>query len=190
MSRVDKIMGQLEMMKLDLARQETTEQKNIFRGLMKALIGRIPEAKRLDEIEYKLDDMKKELDVTSNPEAQKTIMRKMRQIAKSAHQEKQGETSAMIEKEDIVDLSNAKPADKICCPFALEKVETKMLLQSEPPVFKKPRKERTVKKPRKKIIIIEDSDDDSVPIAQLKVKKTKVTKVTKTTKTTKKMDVS
>jgi hypothetical protein len=90
-----------------------------------------------------------------------------------------------------VDLSNAKPADKICCPFALEKVETKMLLQSEPPVFKKARKERTVKKPIKKIIIIEDSDDDSVPIAQLlKVKKTKVTKVTKVTKTTKKKDVS
>jgi hypothetical protein len=269
MSRVEKIMEQLEMMKIDLARQKTTEQKNRIRGLMKTLIGRIPEAKRLDEIECKLDDMKKELDVTSNPESQKMIMRQMRQIVKGAHesdskedlvdlsnakpadkigcpesqsQDYSSEEELFSDEDDdepevevltaekikaaldmahelerrldalslskeapifksipclkpkmlAVDLSNAKPADKICCPFGSEKVETKTLLQSEPPVLKKPRKERTVKKPRRKIIIIEDSDDDdSVPIAQLiKVKKTKVTKVTKTTKTSKKRDAS
>lgn len=53
MSRVAKIMGQMDLMKIDLDKQETTEQKNIIRGLMKTLIKRIPEAKRLDDEEVK-----------------------------------------------------------------------------------------------------------------------------------------
>ena len=47
----------------------------------------------------------------------------------------------------VVDLSNAKPADKICSPSDSEKP-------------KKARKERTVKKPRKRLIIILEEMDD------------------------------
>jgi hypothetical protein len=61
----------------------------------------------------------------------------------------------------LLDLSNAKPADKICSPFGSERVEKKML---EQPILKKARKERTVRKPRKRILIIfeeiEEEDDE------------------------------
>jgi len=43
-----------------------------------------PLMSRIDEIEYKLDDMKKELDTADSPETKKMIMRMMRQIAKQA----------------------------------------------------------------------------------------------------------
>jgi len=43
-----------------------------------------PLMSRIDEIEYKLDDMKKELDKADNPETKKMIMKMMRQIAKQA----------------------------------------------------------------------------------------------------------
>ena len=47
-----------------------------------------PLMSRIDEIEYKLDDMKKELDATDNPETKKMIMRMMRQIVKEAPEAK------------------------------------------------------------------------------------------------------
>lgn len=48
----------MDLMKIDLDKQVTTVQKNIIRGLMKALIKRIPEAKRLDVDEAENDDEK------------------------------------------------------------------------------------------------------------------------------------
>jgi hypothetical protein len=60
MSRVAKIMGQMDLMKVDLEKMETTEQKNRIRGLMKTLIKRIPEAKRLDDEEAKAKTKAKE----------------------------------------------------------------------------------------------------------------------------------
>jgi hypothetical protein len=45
-----------------------------------------PKMSRIDEIEYKLDDMKKELDATDSLETKKIIMRMMRQIVKEVPQ--------------------------------------------------------------------------------------------------------
>lgn len=64
------------------------------------------------------------------------------------------------EEEPLLDLSNAKPADKICSPFGSEKGEKKALVQAEP-VFKKARKERTVRKPRRRILVILEEIDSS-----------------------------
>lgn len=62
--------------------------------------------------------------------------------------------------EPLLDLSNAKPADKICSPFGSEKGEKMALVQAEP-VFKKARKERTVRKPRRRILVIFEEIDSS-----------------------------
>jgi hypothetical protein len=62
-----------------------------------------------------------------------------------------------------LDLSNAKPADKISSPSVSEKLEKKALVQADP-VIKKAKKERTVKKPRKRLLIIfeeiEEEEDE------------------------------
>lgn len=71
-----------------------------------------------------------------------------------------GETELLVLGSKPLDLSNAKPADKICSPFGSERVEKKTL----EPAPKKARKERTVRKPRKRILIIfeeiEEDDDE------------------------------
>ena len=69
-----------------------------------------------------------------------------------------------------LDLSNAKPADKICSPSVSEKLEKKSTVQADL-VIKKARKERTVRKPRKIILIIlEEEEEDEEKDELLKEK--------------------
>jgi len=94
----------------------------------------------------------------------KSIQDSMRATANLGDEEEilsDGETELLVFGSKPLDLSNAKPADKMCCPFASEKIEKKTLIQVDS-VFKKARKERTVRKPRKRILIIfeEIQEDD------------------------------
>lgn len=71
----------------------------------------------------------------------------------------------------IVDLSNVNLADKICSPFGCEKVEKKQLIQAEP-IFKKARKERTVRKPRKRtLVILEEIEEDEELLKEIALHK-------------------
>jgi len=86
----------------------------------------------------------------------KSIQDSMRAIANLGLEEEE----EIFRFEPLLDLSNAKPADKICSPFSSEKGEKKALVQAEP-VFKKARKERTVRKPRRRILVILEEIDSS-----------------------------
>jgi len=90
----------------------------------------------------------------------KSIQDSMRATANLGLEEEEEEEVEIFRHESLLDLSNAKPADKICSPFGSEKGEKKALVQAEP-VFKKARKERTVRKPRRRILVILEEIDSS-----------------------------
>lgn len=116
----------------------------------------------------------------------KSIQDSMRVTANLGLEEEEEEE--IFRFESLLDLSNAKPADKICSPFGSEKGE-KALVQAEP-VFKKARKERTVRKPRRRILVILEEIDSSSSEEEMSSEESETEEKTKETPAQKKARIA